>query len=91
MYDAIGRAYMRTRRADPRLVDAVWAALALPAHASVMDVGAGTGNYGRALARPDLQVVAIEPSHVSGVRIPAPTGSGQPVRRGGLATARALA
>lgn len=55
-YDSIGRSYARTRREDPRIAAAVDEALG-PA-ASVLNVGAGTGNY----EPPDRSVVAVEPS-----------------------------
>lgn len=55
-YDTIGRSYSRTRQEDPRVARAVRAALG-PAR-SVLDVGAGSGNYEPA----DRQVVAVEPS-----------------------------
>jgi SAM-dependent methyltransferase len=55
-YDNIGRSYARTRREDPRIADAVHACLG-PGH-SVLNVGAGTGNYEPS----DRFVVAVEPS-----------------------------
>lgn len=55
-YDRIGRSYGRTRRQDPRInaqiTDALGAAL------TIVNVGAGTGNYEPA----DRHVVAVEPS-----------------------------
>src|SRR5579863_9600604 len=57
-YDAIGRGYARTRRADPRFAARI--ALALGDARSVVNVGAGTGSYEPL----DRHVVAIEPSDV---------------------------
>ncbi|HEV7526717.1 MAG TPA: methyltransferase domain-containing protein [Acidimicrobiia bacterium] len=55
-YDSIGRTYTATRRADPRIASRVTAALGRAA--SVVNVGAGTGNY-----EPDDRfVVAVDPS-----------------------------
>ena len=55
-YDAIGTTYARTRVPDPRI--AVEIARALGAARSVVNVGAGTGNYEPG----DRVVVAVEPS-----------------------------
>lgn len=55
-YDDIGRSYARTRREDPRIAAAVHEALG--SAASVLNVGAGSGNYEPA----DRRVVAVEPS-----------------------------
>jgi ubiquinone/menaquinone biosynthesis C-methylase UbiE len=58
LYDAIGRNYARTRRADPRIAALVDDALGDAV--SVVNVGAGTGSY-----EPERRkVVAIEPSEV---------------------------
>lgn len=54
-YDVIGRTYTRTRQADPRIAAQV--AAALGDARSVLNVGAGSGNY-----EPDVAVVALEPS-----------------------------
>lgn len=56
LYARIGPAYLRTRRADPR-IEAVLAA-ALGDASTVVNVGAGTGSYEPA----DRQVLAVEPS-----------------------------
>jgi SAM-dependent methyltransferase len=58
LYDRIGRTYVSTRRADPRIAAAVLAALG-DARA-VLNVGAGAGNY----EPTDREVVALEPSPV---------------------------
>lgn len=55
-YDAIGRTYTATRRADPRVARQILAAL--DDAASVVNVGAGTGSY----EPTDRRVVAVEPS-----------------------------
>jgi SAM-dependent methyltransferase len=57
-YERIGRSYASTRREDPRVAAHVRAALG-PAR-TVVNVGAGTGNY----EPPDRTVVAVEPSPV---------------------------
>jgi len=63
-YDTIGVDYARHRRADPRLVDAIVRLLDLAPGSTVADVGAGSGNYGRALADRGFVVKAVEPSKV---------------------------
>jgi SAM-dependent methyltransferase len=57
-YDAIGRTYTATRQTDPRIAARIWAALG--AARTVVNVGAGTGNY----EPPDRDVTAVEPSAV---------------------------
>src|SRR5262245_672687 len=64
LYDRVGRRYTSTRQADPRIVEAVVRLLGLPPGAVVADLGAGTGNYSRALAELGYRVKAIEPSVV---------------------------
>ena len=54
-YDAIGTSYAKTRREDPRIAAAIHSALG---DGSVVNVGAGSGNYEPA----DRPVVAVEPS-----------------------------
>ena len=49
-YDRIGSSYARTRRADPGIVDAIAAELALAPTGRYLDLGCGTGNYTAALA-----------------------------------------
>jgi len=56
LYERIGHGYARTRRADPRIMRAVHAALGDAA--SVLNVGAGAGAYEPA----DREVTAVEPS-----------------------------
>ena len=57
-YDEIGRTYARTRATDPRIAAAIWDALGDAR--TVVNVGAGTGNY----EPPDREVTAVEPSAV---------------------------
>ncbi len=54
-YDQLGRTYGVTRRADPRIAEAI--AHQLEDARSVVNIGAGTGSY-----EPPQTVVAIEPS-----------------------------
>ncbi len=56
IYDEIGRTYARTRRADPRIAAQI--AAVLGDAVSVLNVGAGSGNYEPS----DLRVIALEPS-----------------------------
>jgi SAM-dependent methyltransferase len=63
-YDRIGVDYAKHRRADPRLVNAIVGLLDLPPGSAIADVGAGSGNYGRALADRGFAVKAVEPSKV---------------------------
>jgi SAM-dependent methyltransferase len=55
-YDRIGHGYCGPRTTDPRLADAIWAALGDAR--TVLNVGAGTGSY----EPPDRWVLAVEPS-----------------------------
>ncbi len=64
VYNEIGKGYSKYRRADLRFVDAVVRLLDLPAGSTVADIGAGTGNYSRALGGRGLSVAAVEPSPV---------------------------
>lgn len=56
LYDRIGRQYSTTRRADPRIAEAIVAALGDAR--TVVNVGAGTGSY----EPDDRLVIAVEPS-----------------------------
>src|SRR6476660_4811599 len=58
LYDAIGATYSATRRTDPRIAARIWAALGDAR--TVLNVGAGTGNY----EPRDREVTAVEPSAV---------------------------
>jgi ubiquinone/menaquinone biosynthesis C-methylase UbiE len=62
LYDRIGRQYRGTRAADPRITDRIVELLALPAGATLCDVGAGAGNYTNALAERGYRMLAVEPS-----------------------------
>ncbi|MEL6930633.1 MAG: class I SAM-dependent methyltransferase, partial [Cyanobacteria bacterium J06600_6] len=64
LYNSIGKNYNATRRPDPRIVQQLLKLLDLPLGSMVADLGAGTGNYSRAIAEAGYQVVAIEPSSV---------------------------
>lgn len=57
-YDEIGRTYTRTRATDPRIAAAIWEGLGDAR--TVVNVGAGTGNY----EPPGREVTAVEPSAV---------------------------
>ena len=63
-YDDIGEGYARTRREDPRVREAVHAALGDAR--TIVNVGAGAGSY----EPPDRQVIAIEPSDVMAAQRP---------------------
>ena len=65
LYDRIGRSYTATRREDPRLRDAIHAALG--GARTVINVGAGTGAY----EPRDRDVTAVEPSAVMRAQRPA--------------------
>lgn len=56
LYETIGTGYAQKRRADPRIAQAIWGALG--AARTVVNVGAGTGNY----EPTDRFVVAVEPA-----------------------------
>ncbi len=56
LYDEIGHGYPRTRRADPRIAALIEHALGDAR--TVINVGAGTGNY----EPPEREVTAVEPS-----------------------------
>ena len=62
VYNNIGVNYNKYRCADPRIASTIAGLLNLPIGATVADIGAGTGNYSRALADAGLSVIAVEPS-----------------------------
>jgi SAM-dependent methyltransferase len=72
LYDRIGRTYAGTRRPDPRIAAAIWDALGDAR--SVLNVGAGAGNYEPS----HRDVVALEPSEVMIAQ--RPSGSAPVVR-----------
>ncbi|PCJ28251.1 MAG: methyltransferase [SAR86 cluster bacterium] len=63
-YNTIGKTYTSTRAADPRITSRLIELLGLPPHSSLIDIGAGTGNYSFALAECGHNVMAVEPSWV---------------------------
>jgi SAM-dependent methyltransferase len=65
LYDTIGATYTVTRRTEPRIAAAVWAALGDAQ--TVLNVGAGTGSYEPA----DRDVIAVEPSALMRAQRPA--------------------
>ena len=62
VYDHIGIGYTKHRCADPGIVEALVRALGLASPAILADIGAGTGNYSRAIADRGFHVQAVEPS-----------------------------
>jgi SAM-dependent methyltransferase len=64
-YDTIGVGYGARRRADPRIAQRIWRALGDAR--TVVNVGAGTGNY----EPTDRPVAAVEPSAVMAAQRPA--------------------
>jgi len=65
LYDTIGATYAVTRRTEPRIAAAIWAALG--AARTVLNVGAGAGSY----EPPGRDVTAVEPSAVMRAQRPA--------------------
>ena len=65
LYDTIGAVYTVTRSTEPRIAAQVWAALGDAR--TVLNVGAGTGNYEPS----DRDVTAVEPSGVMRAQRPA--------------------
>ena len=61
-YDCIGMKYNSYRNADARIVSILQELLGLPEGATIVDVGAGTGNYSNALAALGYRLKAVEPS-----------------------------
>ncbi|BCJ39871.1 MerR family transcriptional regulator [Actinoplanes ianthinogenes] len=74
LYDTIGSAYPATRRTEPRIAARVWDALGDAR--TVLNVGAGTGNYEPV----DREVTAVEPSAV--MRAQRPVGAAPCVAAG---------
>ena len=62
LYNEIGRVYNQTRQPDTRIVDRLLELLDLPVGKTIADIGAGTGNYSKAIADRGYSVMAIEPS-----------------------------
>ena len=63
-YDTLGQTYAHTRREDPRIRDAIWAAIGDAK--SVVNIGAGAGSY-----EPPQTLLAVEPSMVMIAQRPA--------------------
>ncbi|MEM7553938.1 MAG: class I SAM-dependent methyltransferase [Cyanobacteria bacterium P01_A01_bin.84] len=63
-YDAIGSSYSKYRQPDSRIVNTIVELLSLSKTNLIADIGAGTGNYSRALANLGYFVHAVEPSSV---------------------------
>ena len=64
VFDTIGKTYNNTRQADERIVAGIIKLVNLPLGSQIADIGAGTGNYSRALAEAGLRVRAVEPASV---------------------------
>ena len=62
VYDRIGPGYPRHRCADPRIVEKTVNTLGLAPPGILADVGAGTGNYSRAIADLGFHIRAVDPS-----------------------------
>lgn len=64
IYDHIGGNYTKYRSADRRIAETLVEILDVSPPATIADLGAGTGNYSRAIADLGFQIVAVEPSDV---------------------------
>jgi ubiquinone/menaquinone biosynthesis C-methylase UbiE len=62
VYDQIGEGYTKHRCADRRIVEQLADMLGISPSATIADIGAGTGNYSRALGDLGFQIEAVEPS-----------------------------
>lgn len=63
-YDNIGFSYQKTRSADFRIVDKIVNLINTNKTKTLIDIGAGTGNYSCAMAENGFYVTAVEPSEV---------------------------
>ncbi|MDP4146537.1 MAG: class I SAM-dependent methyltransferase [Bacillota bacterium] len=63
-YDLIGKTYNKTRQADKRIVDIIVDKLQLSSEDTILDIGAGTGNYTAELSKKGFNLIAVEPSEV---------------------------
>jgi hypothetical protein len=69
IYNLVGSAYMRSRRADPRIVDELVWPIGLPAGSRIADIGVDTGKYGAIRQRESIEtgyrflIVPREGSH----------------------------
>lgn len=59
-YDAIGRSYDETRKADAKILAGIVKHLALPRGARLLDVGCGSGNYTIALAEAGFAIEGVD-------------------------------
>jgi ubiquinone/menaquinone biosynthesis C-methylase UbiE len=64
VYDSIGQSYSKFRVSDSRIVDSLVNLLQLEQGSVIADIGAGTGNYSRAIADRGYVLYAVEPSSV---------------------------
>lgn len=64
IYNQIGKTYNTTRKADPRITGMILQQLKLKPSSTILDIGAGTGNYSYELADKGYHVIALEPSEV---------------------------
>jgi ubiquinone/menaquinone biosynthesis C-methylase UbiE len=62
LFNSIGKTYNNTRSADKRITSELIRLLGLQKGSIIADIGAGTGNYGFALANAGYKIKAIEPS-----------------------------
>lgn len=62
VYDSIGQSYSKFRLPDPRIVNSLLNFLQLEPGSIIADIGAGTGNYSRAIAEQGFFLYAVEPS-----------------------------
>lgn len=61
-YDSIGINYNCTRKADPYLLQRIYAHLNPGGDKQYLDIGCGTGNYTTALQRMGVNMIGIDPS-----------------------------
>jgi ubiquinone/menaquinone biosynthesis C-methylase UbiE len=62
IYNKIGEKYSVHRKADQRIIDTAYSLLDLSENDTVVDIGAGSGNYSNTIADKGNLVYAIEPS-----------------------------
>ena len=63
LFNTIGNTYNKTRVADDRIISKLTSLLNLEKSDHIIaEIGAGTGNYSKALANVGFQIIAIEPS-----------------------------